>query len=198
MNEIWLYSIASVIIVSLISLIGIVTLVLSVKRLKKILLFLVSFAAGALFAGAFVHLLPNLIGDGVHNLVDGLVIGASYLVGIPLGITTTIAIILHEIPQEIGDFGVLVHGGFTRKKALMLNLLTALTAVAGVIISLLIGTKIQNYTLFLLPFTAGGFIYIAGSDLIPELHKEVKPLKSLFQLIAILLGIGIMFLLTFL
>jgi len=248
MNEIWLYSIVSVIIVSLISLIGVLTLAFSVKKLKKILLFLVSFAAGALLAGAFVHLLPeaieeyglgvniaiytligivaffiiekfihwrhchipaskehvhpfaytNLVGDGVHNFVDGLVIGASYLVSIPLGITTTVAIILHEIPQEIGDFGVLVHGGFTRKKALMLNLFTALTAVAGVIISLLIGTKIQNYTLFLLPFTAGGFIYIAGSDLIPELHKEVKPLRSLFQLIALLLGMGVMFLLTFL
>jgi zinc and cadmium transporter len=247
MNEVWLYSIVSVIIISLISLIGVLTIALSVKKLKKILLFLVSFAAGGLFAGAFIHLIPeaveeyglgvniaiytligilvffviekfihwrhchitsdehvhpfvytNLVGDGVHNLVDGLIIGASYLVSIPLGITTTIAILLHEIPQEIGDFGVLVHGGFTRKKALVLNLTIALISVVGVIISLLIGTKIQNYTLFLLPFTAGGFIYIAGSDLIPELHKEVKPLKSLYQLIAILLGIGVMFLLTYL
>ena len=134
----------------------------------------------------------NMVGDGVHNLIDGLVIGAAYLVSIPLGITTTIAIILHEIPQEIGDFGVLLHGGFSKKKALLLNFLTALTAMVGAILALIIGAKSAILSSFLIPFAAGNFLYIAGSDLIPELHKEVSPRKSFFQLIAILLGIALM------
>ena len=138
----------------------------------------------------FVYM--NLIGDGLHNLIDGMVIAGSYLVSIPLGMSTTIAVVLHEIPQEIGDFGVLVHGGFSRMKALFFNFLSALTAVIGAVAVLIIGTKVQNITMFLLPFTAGGFIYIAGSDLIPELHKECEGLKSFGQLIAVLLGIGVM------
>ncbi|MBW2966052.1 ZIP family metal transporter [Candidatus Woesearchaeota archaeon] len=138
----------------------------------------------------------NLVGDSVHNLIDGLIIGGTYLVSIPLGITTTIAVALHEIPQEIGDFSVLIHGGFKRKKALFVNFLTALTAVIGVIISLIIGAAYEDYLFFLLPFAAGGFIYIAGSDLIPELQKEFKISKSVIQLIGILAGIGIMLLLA--
>jgi len=135
----------------------------------------------------------NLLGDGIHNFIDGLIIGAGYLAGIPIGIATTIAVILHEIPQEIGDFGVLVHGGFRVRKALLMNFLTALTAVAGVIISLILGGFIEGIGTFLLPFAAGGFIYIAGSDLIPELHKECAPGKSAVQLLMIVLGITVMF-----
>jgi zinc and cadmium transporter len=135
----------------------------------------------------------NLIGDSVHNFIDGLIIGASYLISLQIGITTTLAVILHEIPQEIGDFGVLIHGGFKKKKALFLNFVTALTAVAGTVISLIIGSYAQNLTNFLLPFAVGSFIYIASSDLIPELHKETKPVKSFVQLVMLLLGIGIMF-----
>lgn len=137
----------------------------------------------------------NLIGDGVHNLIDGMLIGASYLVSIPIGITTTIAVVLHEIPQEIGDFGVLVNGGLTVKKALFFNFLTALTAVVGVIISLMIGPFIKDYALYMLPITAGGFLYIAGSDLIPELHTENSLRDSFWQLFSILLGVAIMALL---
>lgn len=139
----------------------------------------------------------NLVGDVVHNLIDGLIIGASYLISIPVGFATTIAVILHEIPQEIGDFGVLVHGGFSKKKALLLNFLTALVSFIGLFVALYLGGATENITLFLVPFAAGNFIYIAGSDLIPELHKEVEAKKSLAQLLSFILGIGVMFLLLF-
>lgn len=138
----------------------------------------------------FVYM--NLIGDSLHNLIDGMVIAGSYLVSIPLGFATTLAVIFHEIPQEIGDFGVLVHGGFKRMKALLFNFLTALTAVAGAIVVLAAGMKAENITLLIIPFTAGGFLYVAGSDLIPELHKETDAKKSVVQLIGLVLGVLIM------
>jgi len=139
--------------------------------------------------------LMNLIGDSVHNFIDGLIIGASYLTSLQVGFATTIAVALHEIPQEIGDFGVLIHGGFKRKKAILMNFATALTAVAGTIISLVIGLYITSLTAFLLPFTIGNFVYIALSDLIPELHKETRPVKSFIQLIMLIAGILVMLLL---
>ena len=246
MEDVWIYTITSVFIVSFISLIGVFTFSVKVDKLKKLIIYLVSFSAGALFGDAFIHLLPevveeagefsilisisllsgivfffiiekivfwnhchiptdskhghvhsfsimNLIGDGVHNLIDGLIIGVSYIASIPVGIATTIAVGLHEIPQEIGDFGVLVHGGFTKKKALILNFGSALISVIGAISALLLATKVNGLINFLLPFAAGGFIYIAGSDLIPELHKcEFNVKQSLYQLIAFVLGIGVM------
>lgn len=131
----------------------------------------------------------NLVGDSVHNLIDGLIIGASYLVNIPIGIATTIAVVLHEIPQEIGDFGILLHGGYTRKKALFLNFITGLIAVIGAILALVIGQYTENLTQFLIPFAAGGFIYIACSDLVPELHKETNTKKSLIQVAVLILGV---------
>ena len=135
----------------------------------------------------------NLVGDGVHNFIDGLIIAGSYLVSIPLGLTTTLAVILHEIPQEIGDFGVLIHGGFKMRKALFMNFLTALTAVVGTVVALSLSIFVENLTLFLLPFAAGGFIYVASTDLIPELHKgSYETKKSLLQLITFVLGILIM------
>ena len=140
----------------------------------------------------------NLIGDGLHNFIDGSIIAASFLVNIPLGVATTLAVILHEIPQEIGDFGVLLHGGFSKGKALWLNFLTALTAIIGAVITLIVGRSVENVSSFLLPIAAGGFIYIAGSDLIPELHKETEVKRSFMQLIAFLLGIGVMALLRLL
>ena len=141
----------------------------------------------------------NLIGDLIHNFIDGLIIGASYLVNIPTGIATTIAVILHEIPQEIGDFGILLHGGFSKGKALFLNFVTALTAVLGAIVVFLIGTRMENSMLFLIPFAAGTFLYIAGSDLIPELNKyEFTTWRSIFQLLTIILGMSIMASLLFL
>ena len=245
MNLIWVYALLSVLVTSLMGFAGALTLPLKGESLKKIILFLVSFSAGALFGDAFLHLLPeaveksgfttivslsliagiltffvlekiicwrhchvetsakhphpfawmNLIGDGFHNFLDGMVIAGSYLVSPPLGFTTTIAVILHEIPQEIGDFGVLVQGGFDRKKALFLNFTAQLTAFIGALLVLALSLKTESMSAFLIPFTAGGFIYIAGSDLIPELKKEVGLRRSFMQLIALSLGIGLMLLL---
>jgi len=142
------------------------------------------------------HLHPvvtmNLVGDGVHNMIDGMIIGASFLISKTIGVSTTLAVILHEIPQEIGDFGILVHGGLTPKKALTFNFLSAIFAILGTVLSLTVGPFIKNYATFLLPITAGGFIYIAGADLIPELHHDVKLSISFLQLIAIIIGIGVM------
>jgi len=140
----------------------------------------------------------NLAGDAVHNLIDGMLVGASYMVSLPIGIATTLAVIMHEIPQEVGDFGVLIHGGLSVKKALTFNLLSALTAMLGAILAIVMGSEIEGFSLSLLPITAGGFLYIAGSDLIPELHHEVKASKSLLQFIMILLGVGVMALLIIL
>jgi len=244
MNSIWIYSLLSVVIVSLISLVGIITLGIKINKLKTILIYLISFSAGALFGDAFIHLIPeiakegfmlstsfyilsgiiiffvmekmihwhhnhipmvehqihpfaytNMIGDVLHNFIDGLIIGASYLLSVPAGIATTIAVVLHEIPQEIGDFGVLLHAGFSKSRALFLNFISALTAILGAVIALWLGGSIGEIQSILIPIAAGGFIYIAGSDLIPELHKETKISKSILQLLAFVLGIGVMALL---
>ena len=143
--------------------------------------------------------LMNLIGDGLHNLIDGMIIAGSYIASIQLGIATTIAVVLHEIPQEMGDFGILLHGGFNKVKALFFNFVTALFAVLGAVIAFIIGSGIENFSLYMIPITAGGFIYIAGSDLIPELHKTCVPAsKSVAQLIAFVLGMFVMLLLLLL
>lgn len=140
----------------------------------------------------------NLVGDGLHNFIDGIIIGASYIVSIPLGLATTLAVVLHEIPQEIGDFGILVGGGLSRWRALLLNFLCASIAILGTVIALIVGPKVKDFPLYVLPFSAGGFIYLAGSDLIPELHKEVKFSRSLLQLVSVILGVAVMALLLFL
>jgi len=135
----------------------------------------------------------NLFGDGVHNFIDGIVVAVSYIASLPVGIATTLAVVFHEIPQEIGDYGVLLHGGFNKNEALMFNFLTAIMAVFGALLALVLSIYIENFTIFLLSFAAGEFIYIAGSDLVPELHKETEPLKSLLQLIAFIFGVVIIF-----
>lgn len=134
----------------------------------------------------------NLIGDGVHNTIDGMLIGASYLVSIPIGLTTTLAVVLHEIPHELGNFSILVHGGLSVKRALFFNFLSALAAVLGGLISLLIGPHVGNYSQFMLPVTAGGFIYIAAADLIPELQNEIGLRALARQFVFIALGIALM------
>lgn len=131
----------------------------------------------------------NLIGDGIHNFTDGLVIGTSFIVSISFGIITTLVIILHEIPQEIGDFAVLLYGGFSKFKALYYNFLSALTCILGTIIGYFISQQIGLFSSFLLPFTAGGFIYIAACDLVPELHKQPDLKKSAFSLFSFILGV---------
>ena len=134
----------------------------------------------------------NLIGDGVHNLIDGTLIAASYLVSIPLGVTTTLAVIFHEIPQELGDFGVLLHSGFSKKRALYLNFASACAAILGALIVTCLGYASTELINWLIPFTAGGFIYISLSDLIPELHKEQGLKSSFFQFIFATLGVLVM------
>lgn len=134
----------------------------------------------------------NLVGDALHNFIDGVIIGGTFLVSIPLGLATTLAVIVHEIPQEIGEFGVLIHAGYSRGRALFLNFLSACVAIAGTIFALAVGVQSGSVANFIIPLTAGGFIYIAASDLIPELHKETRPSVSLAQLASILVGIGIM------
>ncbi len=242
MQSVWLYTLASVFAVSIISFIGALTLSINEKRLNRVLLYLVSFSAGALLGDVFIHLIPelieensfnlrtsffalggivlfftiekivhwqhchipqtkehthpfaivNLVGDGVHNFLDGLIIGASYLVSIPVGVATTVAVIFHEIPQEIGDFGVLLHGGFSKGKALLFNFFSALTAVIGGILALLFAGIAPSISQALVPIAIGGFIYIAGADLIPELHKNFEIKKSIIELIAFIAGIAIM------
>jgi zinc and cadmium transporter len=137
----------------------------------------------------------NLIGDGFHNFIDGMIVAGSFLVDTKLGLATTLAVILHEIPTEMGHFSIFIHAGFGKMKALKYNFLSALTAILGAVVTLVIGREMLALTDFLLPFTAGGFIYIAGSDLIPELHKECDKKRSLIQLMSILAGVGLMMLL---
>lgn len=134
----------------------------------------------------------NLIGDALHNFLDGLIIAGSYLVNMPLGIATTIAVILHEIPQEIGDFGILLHSGFSVNKALKFNFLSALAAILGGIVGVAFTAQVEGFSAFLLPFTAGSFIYLAGTDLLPEIRKEKKAWAILQQFLAIILGMAVM------
>ncbi|MEM3556020.1 MAG: ZIP family metal transporter [Candidatus Micrarchaeia archaeon] len=231
----------SVFIVSLISFVGVFSFAIRKKLMEKLMFFLVSFAAGAMFGGAFLHMLPeaaekagvevlnfailgillffilerflhwqhchnkphckvhtfaymNLVGDGVHNFIDGFVIGASYLVSTQLGVASTIAIVLHEIPQELGDFAVLLYGGFTKERALILNFLTALTAVLGAVAAFYVMPLFEGYIPLLLSFAAGGFIYVAGSDLVPELRKEVELKNSVLVMFFMLMGVGVLWL----
>ncbi len=244
------YTIVSVVLVSFVSFIGVLMLAISKKILNKLLLFLVSFAIGALLGDAFIHLLPealegiepllfglyvvvglivffaiekflrwqhrhifgqmhdshkhplvkpyvwiNLFGDGLHNFIDGMIIAGSYLTSIPLGITTTFAVIFHEGAQELGDFAVLIRGGLSRAKALLFNFLSALVAVVGAVVTLIIGSRSEAFILFLIPFTFAGFVYLALATLMPELHHEDKPFQLFVQVMGIMLGIGVMALL---
>jgi len=137
----------------------------------------------------------SLVGDGVHNFIDGMIIAATFVLGFELGFITTLAVISHEIPQEIGDFGVLIYGGLGRRKALTYNFISALTAILGAVVTYYVVYLRDNYTL-LVPFAAGGFIYIAATDLMPELHKKSHAGESIIQLLSILFGLGLMAYLT--
>jgi len=139
---------------------------------------------------AFAYM--NLIGDSIHNVIDGLIIAGTFMISFPLGISTTLAIILHEIPQELGDFAVLIHAGFSKQKALLMNVLVAFTALFGGIIGYFV-SKSLNMVNYLLPLAAGGFLYLPAVDLIPEIRKEKNGLKSFWAFIAFLLGIILMY-----
>lgn len=233
----------SVSLVSLLSLLGVFALGIKEKLLHKILIYFVSFSAGALLGDAFIHLIPEvfksganrytslyflsgitisfliekviywkenhassilgnkikhfvsmiLFGDSVHNFIDGLAIGASFLVSVPVGIATSIAVIMHEIPHEIGDFAALIHGGLDRRQALFYNFISGLTAILGTLFALVLSQYVNGVNNFLIPFAAANLIYIAGTNLIPELHKETQLKKSAVQILAFVFGIVIMY-----
>lgn len=138
----------------------------------------------------------NLIGDAIHNFIDGLVIAGSFAASITLGITATISIIFHEVPQEIADFGVLLYSGLSKKKAILFNFLSASTAILGTIVGLMLVGKLHNFTQLIIPFAAGNFIYIAASNLLPQLHRHCKLKDTLVHISAIIIGIGIIVLVT--
>lgn len=235
--------IISVIIVSSISLFCVIFLAINLKTLRRMLLWLISFAAGTLLGDAFIHLLPqisntagasnlelssmvlagiilfffiekfihwrhchiptsehhphplvwiNFVGDGLHNFLDGVIIAISYFISPAAGLATTTAVILHEIPQEIGDFSILVYAGFSRGRAVLFNFLSGLTAIAGALVAIWLQTLVSGLTQIITAFAIGGFIYIATADLMPELKKEVEFPELVKQFIGIISGIGVM------
>ncbi|MEM2874887.1 MAG: ZIP family metal transporter [Candidatus Hadarchaeales archaeon] len=134
----------------------------------------------------------NLLGDGVHNFIDGLIIAASFIANFQLGLVATLAVAAHEVPQELGDFGVIVYGGIGPRRALALNFITALAAVAGGLSGYCFNNYLSGLMIFFLPFAAGGFLYIAASDLVPELHKERERTRVVASFSAFILGILLM------
>ncbi|MCC5935834.1 MAG: ZIP family metal transporter [Lunatimonas sp.] len=136
----------------------------------------------------------TLIGDGFHNFIDGLVIGTSYLIHFELGVATTLAILLHELPQELGESGTMVYSGFTPKKTVRLNLLVSLTAVLGVLVSFGVQRWLLISPAFLLAFTAGGFLYVALGRLMPELFRTSPLTRVRLSYVAVLcLGLAVVF-----
>lgn len=243
MNEIWINTLISTLLVCVASFAGVLFLAFKMHLLQKIVFILVSFAVGALFGNAFFMLIPeaqellannlhiglmivagilfmfileklihwhhnhrigdikkeaplgyiSLFTDGLHNFIDGILIASAWMVSPEIGFATTLAVIIHEIPQEISDFGILIHAGFSRKKALFFNFLSACTAILGAAVTLWMGAVFTNISTYILPLAAGGFIYLAGSDLIPELHREKSIPKNSVQLFVIIIGLALMF-----
>lgn len=134
----------------------------------------------------------TLFGDALHNLTDGLIIGAAYALSFKIGLATSIAVICHEIPSELGHYGVLVAGGMSPKKALMYNFLSALASVVGLCLALFAVSLSPAFSKAIAAATAGGFVYIAGSDLVPMLHHELDARRSAVQFLAIGLGVAFM------
>jgi zinc and cadmium transporter len=227
------------ILMSAIALVGSVTLVLSEATLRRILLPLVSFAAGSLVGGALFHMIPAaltvmpvraafgwvalgflfffaleqflhwhhchrafaecrrpltyliLIGDGLHNFLGGLSIAGVFLVDIRLGIAAWLAAAAHEVPQELGDFGVLVHGGWTRRSALLFNLLSGLTFLVGGLLAY--SASLRFDVGWLVPLAAGNFLYIGASDLVPEVNRAHSFGASLVHFVMFAAGLGLLF-----
>ncbi|MDX9747949.1 MAG: ZIP family metal transporter [Paludibacter sp.] len=132
-----------------------------------------------------------IIGDAVHNAIDGVVIAASFLTSTELGIFVTLSVLLHEIPQELGDFGILIKSGYPRKKALLLNLLSGSSALVSGVAAYFLLEQMEAYIPYALTIAAASFMYVAMADLIPEMHKETKPRESAVQLILILAGVAL-------
>jgi zinc and cadmium transporter len=133
-----------------------------------------------------------LVADAFENAIDGIVIGSSYLVSTEVGLAVTLAVVLHEIPNEMGKFGVLMQAGFSRGRALFFNVLSAATSILGTLAALWLGSRVESLPHVITPIAAGVFIYLAGTDLIPQLHKELKPSKSALQLLGMIVGVGLM------
>ena len=131
-----------------------------------------------------------LIGDAFHNFVDGVVIAAAFLTSIPIGIAASLAVIAHEIPQEVGDFGILLDNGYGRAKALVLNGLSSVATLPGAVAAYFWLGETRTAVPYILALSAASFIYIAAADLIPGLHRQVTPAASLRQLVLLLAGIG--------
>jgi len=131
-----------------------------------------------------------LIGDAFHNFVDGVVIAAAFLTSIPLGIAASLAVIAHEVPQEVGDFAILLDSGYGRAKALMLNGLSAAATLPGAVAAYFWLGEMREAVPYVLALSAASFIYIATADLIPGLHRQVTPVASLRQFVLLLAGIG--------
>lgn len=138
-----------------------------------------------------------IIGDTIHNFIDGIAIAATFLVSIPAGIITTIAVGAHEIPQEIGDFGIMLRHGFSRKKVLLVNSLSAAASFIGVLLAYYYGTKIEGISVIFISFAAGLFLYVALSDLIPEIHHENKKGLALWETIWLFSGVLTIYLTLF-
>lgn len=137
----------------------------------------------------------NLIGDGLHNFLDGIIIMVAFLTGFANGIIITLAVLAHELPQEVGDYGILLYGGFTKKKALLFNFLSAMVALIGGIIAFLLVEQVDLFNLFFLAFSGGGFIYLACSELMPEILKQKQQQKSVIQSLLFLAGIALIIIL---
>lgn len=230
------------ILMSLIALVGSVTLLLPPNVLARLLLPLVAFAAGSLIGGAFFHMLPAallqgidpvtafvwvalgfavffaaeqllhyhhchraaadcrqpltyliLIGDGLHNFLGGLAIGSTFIMDVRLGIMAWLAAAAHEVPQELGDFGVLVHGGWSRGSALLFNLLSALTFLVGSLLAYVV--SLSSDITFLVPFAAGNFLYIGAADLVPEINKHENAWRNVEHFLAFVAGMLLLLLL---
>lgn len=227
------------ILMSGIALVGSVTLVLRESTLQKVLLPLVSFAAGSLIGGALFHMIPAallampamttfgwvalgfllffgleqflhwhhchrasagcrkpltyliLIGDGLHNFLGGLSIAGVFLMDVRLGIAAWLAAAAHEVPQELGDFGVLIHGGWNRRSALLFNLLSGLAFLAGGLIAYV--ASLQVDVRWLVPLAAGNFLYIGASDLVPEVNKAHSVRTSVLHFVVFAAGLGLLF-----
>ncbi|MBI4214885.1 ZIP family metal transporter [archaeon] len=133
----------------------------------------------------------SIFGDAVHNFIDGVLISASFITSTALGISATIAVVLHEIPQEVSDFSILIYAGMKPRKAIIYNFISALTAVAGALVPFIL-PSIAGSAPLLIAFTAGAFLYIAVGDLIPEMHKETVLRRSFWQVTLFILGIALM------
>lgn len=138
----------------------------------------------------------NLIGDGIHNFVDGTLIATSFLIDPTLGMISTLVIALHEIPQEIADFGILIYSGFTKIKALWWNFFSGLTAIAGGLATYFFAVTIEGVTPYLLAIAGGGFLYLAMADIMPELHHETNKKYIAWQAVWLILGVLIIYLAT--